>query len=97
MYFSTPIFIALFLTKPYKNTLYCGKSIIDQTKRKEEILLLLKKHKEQQYTYDDLMHAVKEDSFTTMMGIMTAFQRKDQVQFEIKNGIKYFSYKERKS
>ena len=43
------------------------------------------------------MHAVKEDSFTTMMGIMTALQRKDQVQFEIKNGIKYFSYKERKS
>jgi hypothetical protein len=97
MYFSTPIFTALFFTKLYKNTPYCGKSIIDQTKRKEEILLLLKKHKEQQYTYDDLMHAVKEDSFTIMMGIMTALQRKDQVQVEIKNGIKYFSYKERKS
>lgn len=95
MYFSTPIFTALFLTKPHKNISYYGKPIIDQTKRKEEILHFLKKHKDQQYTYDDLMTAVKEDSFATMIGIMTALQRKGQVQIETENGIKYFSYKER--
>lgn len=95
MFFSAPIFTALFLTKPYKDIPYYGKPIIDQTKRKEEILHFLKKHKDQQYTYDDLMAAVKEDSFTTMMGIMTALQRKGQIQVEIENGIKYFSYKER--
>lgn len=95
MFFSAPIFTALFLTKPYKDTPYYGKPIIDQTKRKEEILHFLKKHKDQQYTYDDLMSAVKEDSFTTIMGIITALQRKGQVQVEIENGIKYFSYKER--
>lgn len=74
MYFSIPIFTALFLTKPYKNTSYYGKSIIDQTKRKEEILYLLKKHKDQQYTYDDLMSTVKENSFTAILGIMTGLQ-----------------------
>lgn len=95
MYFSIPIFTALFLTKPYKNTSYYGKSIIDQTKRKEEILYFLKKHKDQQYTYDDLMSTVKENSFTTILGIMTALQQKEQVQVKIKNDIKYFSYKER--
>lgn len=95
MYFSTPIFTALFLAKPYKNTPYYGKPIIDQTKRKEEILYFLKKHKDSQYTYDDLMNTVRENSFTTILGIMTALQRKGQVQVEIKNGIKYFSYKER--
>lgn len=43
MYFSIPIFTALFLTKPHKNISYYGKPIIDQTKRKEEILHFLKK------------------------------------------------------
>lgn len=95
MFFSAPIFTALFLTKPYKDTLYYGKPIIDQTKRKEEILCFLKEHKNQRYTYDDLMTEVKEESFATMLGIITALQRKDQVQVEVKNGTKYFSYKER--
>lgn len=95
MFFSTPIFISLFLTKPYKDIPYYGKPIIDQSKRKEEILHFLKEHKGQQYTYDDLMIAVKEESFATMLGIMTALQRKEQVQVEVKNDTKYFSYKER--
>ncbi len=95
MFFSTPIFTALFLARPHKNIPYYGEPIIDQSKRKEEILHFLKEHKGQQYTYDDLMTAVKEESFATMLGIMTALQRKDQVRVEVKNDIKYFSYKER--
>lgn len=93
MFFSSPIFTALFLTKPHKAISYCGKPIIDQSKRKEEILYFLEKHKNQQYTYSDLMEAIKEDSFTTILGIMTALQRKNQVQVEIKNNTKYFSHK----
>ncbi len=95
MFFPAPIFTALFLTKPYKDTPYYGKPIIDQSKRKEETLCFLKEHKGKQYACDDLMNAVKEESFVTIMGIMTALQRKEQVQVEVKNGTKYFSYRER--
>lgn len=95
MFFSVPIFTTLFLTKSRKSIPYYGKPIIDQTEKKEEILHFLKKHKGQQYTYNDLMIALKENSFTTILGIMTTLRRKGQVQVEIRNDVKYFSYKER--
>lgn len=95
MFFSTPIFTALFLNKSYKGTYYFGEPIIDETEKRKEILLFLEKNKSQQYDYNDLMRAVKEDNFTTILGIMTVLWRKGQVQVETKNSIKYFSYKER--
>lgn len=95
MFFPTPIFIALLLNKPYNGTYYFGKPIIDKTKKREEILFFLKEHKNQRYSYNDLMRTVKENNFPTIVGIITVLLRKNQVQVEIENGIKFFSYKEK--
>lgn len=94
MFFSTPIFTTLFITKPKSSTISTyGKPIIDQSKKRDNILCYLKEHKNKEYTYVDLMSIFNEGSFAVILGIMTALRRKDQIQVREKNNIKYFSYR----
>lgn len=94
MFFSTPIFTALFITKPKNSAISTyEKPIVDQSKKRDNILHFLREHKNKEYTYADLMSMFNEDSFAVMSGIMTALQRKGQIQTKNRNNVKYFSYK----